>query len=203
MIEELYFYANPKLTAENKSPFNLFHVLCVALFSLLIAFSNIPLGILVTTLYLGVSLLTFLDKDQKSRGLTLGMLACVNISVVGIYIFGKVYANNLQTIIGSVLFGFIFFAIYEIVVFTRIKKRYYSSSVVPNIATTATISSFTILLSVFVFKCFSRIQGIQFWIVITLMLLCAAIVLFAMILLQKLIIYKLTKNKIQANFDDR
>ena len=202
MIEELYFYASPKLTTENKPTFNLSTVLCLAMFSFLTVFSSVVIGILITTLYLGLSLFAFLVKDVRLRSLALSMLAIVNIAVVSMYIFGIMYLNDIQFVFWSVIFGIVFFVINEFVWFTKIKKRYYSSAI-KSTATTATVTASTIFLFVLIFRIFNKIIGLRFVMVIVLVFLSAASVFFAMILFQKLIIYIFTRNKVQVNCNDR
>lgn len=201
MVNELYLYACPKLSSEQKNQFNMFLVLCLSLYSFVSGFiDEIVFGIVVAILYFTLSLLTFLDKDFKSRYLKLTMLACIDISIASMYIFGTIY-QHYQVISWSIIFGIIFFVIYEIVVFTKIKNKRYSSST-NNTVTNVAVSGSTIFLFVLIFRIFNRIPGLQFLLVMILVLLCAAIILFTMILIQKLIIYLFTRNKIQANFDD-
>ena len=200
MIEELYCYASPKIAVGQKSPFDLSHVMCVALYSFLIVVVDITVGLLATALYLGVSFLTFLDKDIKSRLLKLIMLGCLDIIVVSLYFFTKVFPNY-RIVFWSIVFGTVFFVIYEIVVFTKIKKKRYSSSV-NSTSTTVAVSGSTLFLFVIIFRIFNKNSGLKFLIVISIVLISSAVVFFDMILVQKLVIYLITKNKVQIKCDD-
>lgn len=196
MIKELYVYSCPKLSENQKNIFNWFHILCVALFSSLTAiFGNIAFAVVLTVLYLGLSLLAFINKDFKSRYMMLVSLCIVDISIVSIYLctnFFPEYDCTKWAIIGGILFCFI----YEIVVFVKIKNKAYSSPSPPQKASVA-ISATALLGVSLLFGLLYRNPQTQFMIALVFMLLCATIILVSVISVQKTIVFFMVKNKVQ------
>ena len=200
MINELYTYACPKMSAAQKDLFNTFVVIvCTALFSSLAAvFVNIIVGIVVTTVYVILSFLTFIDKDIKSRYMEQVSLCITDISIITIYMFSKIYPEYKSAFL-SVIFGIVFLVIYEIVLIAKIKKKLYSntskSKKIPIIFGSSTVFVFTLI-----FKLLNKNPSTQDLAVFIFILLCATVILGAVISVQKLIIYLATRDKIQENF---
>lgn len=201
MIDELYFYAFPKILDKQKVQINLSHILCIALYSFMTVFVGKSIfGIVITALYLIVSLLFLLDKDYKSKYLKLTMLACAIIAVASLYIFESFNQQN-HVVFWSTIFGSFFFVMYEIVIFIKIKHKCYSSYTNTNIKVNP-VRGITIFLAVLIFRFFNRLPALHFLIVTILVLLSAAIILLTMISVQKLIIYLFTRNKVQVNCEN-
>jgi len=201
MIKELYIYSCPKLSAEQKNTFNILHILCVSLLSSFIAiFFDITLGIVITGLYLGSSLLVcFIDKNYKTRYLKLVSLCVLDVTVAAIYMFSKLYPET-PLAFGTIIGGILLSVIYEIVVFIKIKRKYYSSRSYNNKIIYAVSASSLFLVTV-IFKIISKIPAFNNLVAVFLMLLCSAMLLVTLISIQKLIVYLLTKNKIQEDCD--
>ena len=200
MIKELYAYACPKLP-EQKNPFNLLGVICITLFSSLsLIFGDMVLGAVITIVYLGLSLLCYLDKDPNSQYLKLVTLGILDISAIFIYLF-SVFYQSITWIFISLGIGCIFAFIYEVVFVIKIKKGNYSSPA-NNKKLTYGVSVTTILLCSFVFRILRKIPAFQNLVSVLLLLLSGAILLGAVISAQKLIIYVFTKNKVRNACDN-
>ncbi len=201
MINELYSYACPKLSEEQKSSFSFLPtILGVSLFSLLIALlGGVTLCIVVTTLYVGLSFLCFLDKDFNSKHLKLTMLGIVDMSIAFIYIIEYRYSQY-HVVLWSIILGVVFFVIYEVLLFIKVKNK--SNSFVNKTGATASIGASTLFLIALIYKVVNSISGLQFFVGMALVLLCASAVLLDMIFVQKLIIYLFTRTKVQVNCED-
>ena len=199
MTNELYFYACPKLSENEKNRFDILHVFCVVFFSsFILLIGDIAFGIVVMISYLVLSLLSFLDKDFKSRFLKLVMLCVLDISVVSAHVLARLFPDS-PVILGIIIFGIIFSISYEILFFIKIKKKSYSNSL-KNKKSTYIVTTSSVLLSTSIFKIiFKKSQNLA---IIIMVFLCAAMVLASIISLQKLIIYLLTRNKIQVNSEN-
>lgn len=202
MKNELYIYACPKMSAEQQNPFNIFaFILCTTLFSSLAAiFGNTVFGIAVTAIYLVLSLLTFIDKDKKSRYMEQVSLCALDVSVIGIYMFSIMFPEQ-SAAFWSVIFGVGFSVIYEIIFIVKIKKKLYSnpskSKKLPIISTSATVLVFSLI-----FSLLNKNPSTQDLAAIVLMLLCGSVILGAVISLQKLVIYLIIRNNIKEDFSD-
>lgn len=196
MIYELYSYACPKLLENQKNQFNIFHVFCVVFFSsFILLIGDYAFGIAVTISYLVLSLLSFLDKDFKAKFLKLVMLCILDLSVVSTYVLARLF-HDYPVIFWVIIFGIIFSISYEILFFIKIKKKLYSNPSKNKKATYITTAS-DVLLFTLIFRIINKKSPNLA--VIIMIFLCASMVLISIISLQKLIIYLLTKNKIQVN----
>ena len=195
MINELYIYARPKLSEEQKNQFNVLHVLCIAFFSsLTLLMDGVVFGIVTTVTYVALSLLTFLDKDFISRYLKLATLGLLNIFVAGTYFFVKLF--EITWIVSYiVVLGVVFCVIYEIVVFIKIKNRLYSSPKKTS-KSVFVFSGSTLILLVLVNRLFKIIPGYLSFRVLLIAMLLSAMVLIVVMSVQKTIIYIITRNKI-------
>lgn len=199
MINELYFYACPKLSENEKNRFNIFHVFCVVLFSsFILLIEDIAFGIAVMISYLVLSLLCFLDKDFKSRYLKLVMLCVLDISVVSTHVLAKLFYDY-PVIFLVIISGIIFSMSYEILFFIRIRKKLYSNPS-KNKKSTYSVTASSVLLSTMIFRIINK--NSPNLAVMIMVFLCAGMVLASIISLQQLIIYLLTKNKIQVNSEN-
>lgn len=195
MKNELYIYACPKLSDDQGQSLNVFPILCVTLFSSLsLFFGNIGVSVVIMTLYVGLSLLTFLDKDIKSRYMKLIMLCAADISFFGLYIIAKFYPDY-KVILWSIIFAIVFFIIYEVVVIIKIKKTLYSSPS-DNDKTTVVVGALGVLIFTRIFRILRKIPIFQNLVVSILILLGSAMLTVSMMLIQKLIIYLCTRDKI-------
>ena len=199
MTKELYSYACPKLSENDKNRFNIFHVICMALFSSFIFLvRDIAFGIAITISYLVLSLLCFLDKDFKSKFLKLVMLCVWDVSVVSTYVLARLFPDY-PMFLGVIIIGIVFIMSYEILFFVKIKKKLYSSPSKDK-KETYIVSASSVFLSVLIFRIINKkSQNLS---VIIMIFLCASMLLISVISTQKLIIYLLTKNKIQRNSDN-
>ena len=199
MIEELYMYSLPNLIQTSKSPFNIFHILCVTFVSSLsVFFGNVIFGVAITVLYVGLSLLTLLDKDFYSKYMKLVALCIFDISITGIYIFSKVFPFR-QLALWIIVLGSILLVIYEISVFVKVKNKFYSLS--KNKKKSARgISALTIMLASTVFGAFRKNPKLQFLAFIYVIIISSMALLGCVMSLQKLIIYLMTRNKVERNF---
>ena len=199
MLNELYTYACPKISDIQKSPFNLLTlILCVTLFSSLsIFFGNTVLGIIITVLYMGLSIFTFIDKDFISRYMKLVALCVLDISVVCIYMFSIVFPEH-RLPFWSIIMGVIVSIIYEVVVVIKIKNRLYSSPP-NNTRNILTISFSTLFLFTLIFRFFKKDPNHKSLVVIILVFLCSLVLLGVFVSVQKLVIYLIIKNKIQQD----
>ena len=199
MTNELYSYACPKLLENQKNQFNIFHVFCVVLFSsFILLIGDFAFGIAVIISYLVLSLLSFFDKDFKSRYLKLVMLCILDISVVSTHVLAKLI-HDYPVIFLVIIFGIVFSMSYEIFFFIKIKKRLYSNPS-KNKKATYIVTTSSVLLFTLIFRIINKKS--QNLAVIIMIFLCAGTVLISIISLQKLIIYLLTKNKIQVNSEN-
>jgi len=199
MTNELYSYASPKLSENGKNRFNIFHVFCVLLFSsFILLIGDIAFGIVVMISYLVLSLLSFLDKDFKSRYLKLVMLCVLDISVVSTHVLAKLF-HDYPVIFLVIIFGIIFSMSYEILFFIRIRKKLYSTPS-KNKKATYSVTTSSVLLSTLIFRIINKKSPNLA--VMIMVFLCAGMVLISIISLQKLIVYLLTKNKIQVNSEN-
>ena len=188
MKNELIAYAKPNISKTDKSPFNMLHIFLVSLFSSLTALlGNITFGIVVVAVYLGLSLLCFIDKNVITRYLKLVLLCVIDVSVACIYIFNKCYPDA-QIVTQSFLWGLIFFTVYEVVVFVKIKKRAYSSKI-NNKKSNSSVIVITVFVFTLVFKLLNNNPDTQYLIFMILTLLCSATILIDLMMLQKNIIY--------------
>ena len=202
MIDELYTYACPAVSSESKKT-NIFLILSMTLASLVfIGFmGNTVLCIAVTASYLLLSFLSLLDKDLKSRFLKVAILSVLDVLVLGMFVLSKVFSNYLLSL-WIIILGTIFSLSYEIVVFVKIKNKLYSC---PKKAKRSSLAIkwglIIVLFSLFrnVFRNNPIFQKLD----LLIMILCLSffVVVFIM-LLQKLIIYLFTRNKVQINFED-
>ena len=196
MNKELYAYACPKLSKEQTSPFNVFcFIFGVTLFSSLVGFVNLTLGVIISALYLVLSLLTFLNKDVKSRYLMMISLGILDVSIVMIS-FSSIMYPMYPFIFWSLIWAFIFIVIYEIVVFIKIKKCYYTSPHHQNKIVKG-VSFSTVLLSVFASRFLTRNPMFRDLLAMTIVILSSICLLGFVISIQKLIIYLIVKNKAQ------
>ena len=188
MKNELIAYAKPNISKTDKCPFNMLHIFVVSLFSSLTALmGNISFGIVVAAVYLGLSLLCFIDKNVITRYLKLVLLGVIDVSVACIYIFNKCYPDA-QIVTQSFLWGLIFFTVYEVVVFVKIKKRAYSSKI-NNKKSNSSVIVITVFLFTLVFRLLNRNPDTQYLIFMILTLLCSAAILIDLMMLQKNIIF--------------
>ena len=91
--------------------------------------------------------------------------------------------------------------IYETVVFIKIKNRNYSNPDKNSKTILPTMSISAILLPVLFVRILKVTPYADVSLLVVFTLLCAMVVLLAVISIQKLIIYLLTRNKIQKNFE--
>jgi len=202
MIKELYTYACPKLSVEQGNPFNILYVLCITSFSsLAILFGNVVLGVVITALYLGLSLLSFLDKDLISRYMKLATLCVFDVFGVGLCLFSKIFSGY-RFSFWTIICGIIISVIYEIVIFFKIKNRLYTSPTKKGKSATA-VSISAVALGLLAFKLLSSNPDQKALLVMALTVLCSVVMLGCIMGIQKLVIYSITKNKIekQNEFD--
>ena len=198
MKKELYNYAKPNLPNENVCPFNFLHIFAISLFSLLTLFwGNTTFSVIVFSVYLSFSLLTYIDKDIISRYLKLILLCVVCIYVCGIYIFEHQYPGA-HIALQSFFYSLAFFAIYETSVIIKIKKRAYSNK--SNDKKSSFISTILIVfLFTFLFKIINRNQSMSYLVVAFITFICSIALLGAFILIQKNVVYLFVKNQSGSN----
>jgi len=202
MTNELYRYACPKLSAKQASSSSMFTlVFLVTLFSSLLILADVVTGIIITSLYFGLSLLTFVNKDLKLRYMELVVLCVLDVCILCIYMFSKVFPAH-QVFLWSAILGIVFSVIYEITFCIKIKNGRYSNPS-NNKGVTTAVSSSTIFLFVLIFKLLNNNSGTKDLAVIVLMLLCGAIILVTVISIQKLIVYLVVRGQIQEDFIDK
>ena len=200
MINELYVYSNPKLSGYHKEPFRIFCLIFGSLLfsSFVVLVGKIIFGFVLMASYLLLSLLSLAGKDFKSKYLRLTSLCLLDISLASLGLFATIWPNH-QIPLWSVIFCFFFWVIYEIIWFVKIKKRLYSC---PSKSKKSTyiVSTSSVLLCTLILRIIRKIS--QTLAVTITIFLCSATVLISIISLQKLIIYLLTRNKIQESCDD-
>lgn len=202
MIKELYTYACPKISKEQGNPFNILYILCITSFSsLTILFGNVILGVVITALYLGLSLLSFTDKDLISRYMKLATLCVFDVFFVGLCLLSKVFSGY-RFSFWTIICGIIIFVIYEIVIFIKIKNKLYTSPTKKGKSATA-VSVSAVALGLLAFQLLSSDPNQQTLLVMALIVLSSMVMLGCIMSVQKLVIYSITRSKIakQNGFD--
>ena len=195
MVNELYTYAVPRLSKVEhaKQVVNIPNTLYVAFPSLLILLmKEFIFCIAIIISYLALAFLCFLDKDNISRCLKWTVLSILNILVISSYLLAKL-KQDYSLIFLIIIFGVVFFVSYEIVFIIKIKKRLYSFPQ-KNKRATYIVSTSNVFLFILIFRVISR--SYHDLAVMILVLLCSVVALYAMILIQKLILYLIVRNKI-------
>lgn len=200
MIDELYLYACPKLLKEQKRTSDILYIMFFtmffsAVFTLLIG--KFVFAIVHVVLYLFLSSLLFLNKDFNSRYMGISAVSILSILLTAICMLSYLFPGS-QLPLLILVFGVIFSISYEIVFILKIKKKLYSTPPKSK-KTVFIVSTSNVFLYILIFRIINKKQPKLA--VMILVLLCSVVVLFAIILFQKLIIYLLTKNKIQASDD--
>lgn len=203
MINELYLYACPKLSEQHKSPLSMLYLVLVTVIfsSFTLFFGNIAFGVVLSTVYLGLSLLSFIDKDVKSKYMKLVTLCVFDISIVCIYLFSKVYPGY-QLAFWSIILGVILTIIYEITEIYKIKNKLYSSTSKSK-KNLSVISAPVLFLVILIFRFIRKIPSTQYLVVIILIFLSSMTILGGVISLQKLIVYLMVRNKIKDKLIDK
>ena len=200
MIHELYIYAKPK-QFETKRTGYLPGIFAMVLFSAFIAIAgDLKLSLIVISIYMALTFLCFLDRDCTSRYMKVVMLILVDMSFVSIYSCEQLFPER-GLIHWSIIFGIAFSVIYETVVFIKIKNRNYSNPDKNSKTILPTMSLSAILLPVLFVRILKVTPYADVSLLVVFTLLCAMVVLLAVISIQKLIIYLLVRNKIQKNFE--
>ena len=161
---------------------------------------SIKLSLIVIFVYTVLSFLCFLDKDCTSRYMKLVMLITADMFFTSVYVCEKMFSGR-GLIYWSITFGIAFSLIYEVVVFVKLKNRNYSDPNKKNKAILPTMSLSATLLPVLFIRVLKNTPYADTLFFITSILICAVAMLFAVISIPKLIIYLLTRNKIQKNFE--
>lgn len=194
MIKELYKYAYPNYTDDNKNPFKMTLLLVLTASFYLISFclkSN--LGFITTNLYLVLSLLNWIDKDIVSRYMKLVCLFVIAFSVIGIHACLKMIP--FFNVVLALVLGTVAFVVYEIVFFIKIKNRIYSNPRKSK-AIIVTVSSSSITMSIFIITSLLKNPSTKF-LAGTFMSMLFAVVIYAdFVGIQKYVIYLYARNKI-------
>ena len=195
MRKELYIYACSEIAKDGKSPFGAFQILCIALFSSFIAvLGDVAFGVIVTALYLGLSFLTFIDKDVRSKHMMLKVLSVLDVTVLFIYLFSIVFPDY-ALVLWSITVGIVIFVIYEIIVVVKLKKRLYSMPL-NNKNAILTVSVPILLLFSLGTRILFKNQNSHFFLLIIVTILCSCAISGCLASFQKLIVYLIIRNKV-------
>ena len=191
MIDELYHYAYPKLTEEQKKLSNTVYLIFGTVFIsgiLTLLIKEFFFCIAHIVLYLMLSLLGIFDKDYISRHLKMSTISILSLLVTILRVISYTFSEY-KLPLWIIGIGILFFVIYDVVILTRIKnKRYFSAN---NKATTSTVSTSTILFAIIIFRIFNRIPGGDFLVITSIVIIGAIIEWFTIMLFQKYIVVNL------------
>ena len=203
MIDELYTYACPNLSQEQKDPFNRVCLILGTIFfsSFAIFMGKIYISIILTISYLLLSILTFFDKDNKTSHMKLSTLSSLTVLVTGVCVISEMDSDcNLPLL--TIVLGIVFSLIYEVIVIIKIKNKLYSyprNTRKINLV----ISSSTVALGILLLTVLWKLPLFSSRLSLIIVLSCSLWMLICIMLLQKLIIYLFTKNKVQDRSNRR
>ena len=197
MLSELYLYAFPKVLKDKPSQFKIWHVSILMLFPFMLWVENMVFSLSIMLSVLVLYLLCFAIKDLILRHLNIVVLFALDFAIVLIYMMDMIFPNY-RLVPNSIIGGIIISIIYEIVVFIRIKNKFYSN---PTDMDKKIYSIAAVILIIFYISknLFLKNSEDQSVIAIGITVICSFAALCVVISIQKLVVYLLTRNKIQMD----
>ena len=197
MLSELYLYAFPKVLKDKPSQFKIWHVLILILSGSVLLVESMIVGITIMSATSVLYLLCFAEKNAVIRHMKMVVVFALTFAAMAVNI-ALIIAPEARVVLTSIIGCIFICVIYEIVIFIKIKKRLYSIQTNTNQKDCA-IGASSGLIVYFINKLLLKNQNI---VAIVIIMISSFAMLCVVISIQKLVVYLLTRNKIQIDCND-